>query len=316
MSDALSVVCAVRNGEKYVYKTISQIHSMLNSNDELIIIDDNSTDQSLRKIKNTIKKLQRVKVYSNKGNGLVDALNYGISKSKNPWIARVDIDDEYVIDRFNVQKKFLEESVAAVFCDYEFIDENSNSLGIMYSPVFHEAVVISLVNSQRTPHPGVIFSKDNFLKSQKYKKEDFPVEDLSLWLRLRNKGKLVSVPEKLMLYRISPKSVTSVSARKIATLREANLQKWIKQEEDLEFSKIRNTLLKYNLIPNYRPRQILFLYDAIKFCNLRRQRILCTILWLYMFKFIFTPQGLIVTLKLLHQKKSRDKYRKSFYKDL
>ena len=76
------------------------------------------------------------------------------------------------------------------------------------SPVDPDAVEISLISSRRTAHPSVLFSKEAVMSVGGYLSEDFPAEDLSLWLRLSRAGLLISTPEVLLNYELGKNSVS------------------------------------------------------------------------------------------------------------
>jgi glycosyltransferase involved in cell wall biosynthesis len=46
-----SVIMAVRNGENFIKKALQSLIENLEVNDELIVVDDNSTDNTVDKIK-------------------------------------------------------------------------------------------------------------------------------------------------------------------------------------------------------------------------------------------------------------------------
>ena len=74
----LSVILPVYNCENYISKSIESILCQTYQNFELIIVNDNSSDKSLKIIKNYIKKNQNfhIKLFNNKKNiGLAKSLN-------------------------------------------------------------------------------------------------------------------------------------------------------------------------------------------------------------------------------------------------
>lgn len=219
----LSVVMPVRNGAKYISHSVQMIKDNCRSNDEIIIVEDGSTDETLLEINKIKKEISNLRVIETKGLGIVGALNLGILEATNPLIARFDVDDIYSPSRLNSQRKLLDGRVIGVFTDYKFVNESgSTSLGVMPSPVNPQALALSLVNSQRTAHPSSIFTKDAWEAAGRYRDEDFPAEDLSLWLRMLRVGQLVSVPEVHLNYRIHNLSVTS-TRRGIAESRKEEL---------------------------------------------------------------------------------------------
>jgi hypothetical protein len=103
----------------------------------------------------------------------------------------------------------LSPDVAAVFSDYRFLSTSNFGLGTIYSPVFPNATTISLVASQRTAHPSSVINRSKLLLAGGYLEADFPAEDLGLWLRLSEFGKLISVPQTLLDYRLGRNSISS-----------------------------------------------------------------------------------------------------------
>ena len=270
----ISILLPIRNGAKFLKTAIIDIEQNMDSEDEIVVIDDGSTDGTDLILKQWKKYQNRLLVFSTGGKGLVHALNLGIEKSNHEWIARFDVDDRYNPNRLKLQRELLTRDRAAVFCDYTFTSEKNSKLGWIPCAVTPEATTISLISSQRTPHPGVIFNKSAVRDAGMYRPEDFPAEDLSLWLRLSRIGKLVGSPEKLLNYTLNPNSVSSKQRElalqtKVRLLREIpidanaiiflinNLEEQFNFYNSVEFSARRKTLLvrdlllckKENLIP-------------------------------------------------------------------
>jgi hypothetical protein len=96
----------------------------------------------------------------------------------------------------------------AIFSDYRIVTAEGKDLGLIPSPIHPAATALSLVHSDRTAHPSVIFRRDSALSVGLYGQEDFPCEDLSLWLRLATIGDLVSIPSDELIYSLRKTSVS------------------------------------------------------------------------------------------------------------
>jgi glycosyltransferase involved in cell wall biosynthesis len=201
-------VLPVHNGEKFIDISLPVILRNLNANDELVIIENGSTDNSNEKLQKWVNTDSRINLIASKKSGLVKALNLGITESSNNWIARFDIDDNYEPDRLKYQRASLNEKAVAIFTDYDFFSESYNYLGTIPSAIDADAVSVSLISSQRTAHPSILFNKEAVINAGGYREIDFPAEDLSLWLRMSRIGDLVSVPKTLLHYRLSTDSIT------------------------------------------------------------------------------------------------------------
>jgi glycosyltransferase involved in cell wall biosynthesis len=208
----------VRNGAQFLDQSISSIQKMSSEKDQVIVVDDSSTDNSLAILTKLKSQNPNLTLINNTKPGLVNALNLGIRASQNTLIARVDVDDLYAADRITKQTNAFIQGTVAMFSDYAFYSEHKSNLGKIVTSVLPSAVSCSLITSQRTAHPSVVFSKDAALEVGGYRQEDFPAEDLSLWLRLSRVGDLRSIPEALLTYNINP---VGVSATKKIEMRKA-----------------------------------------------------------------------------------------------
>ena len=212
MSTELPYVSALlpsKNGERYLSRLIPRILLMLDENDELLVVNDGSTDNSSLILADLAKNDARLKIITTAGIGLVAALNMGITEAKNPWVARFDVDDEYPLNRINLQRKLIEADVVAIFSDYSFMSSTGVSLGTLPGAVTSNPTKLSLVSGQRTPHPVALLNRASVLSVGGYRVEDFPAEDLGLWFRLLEKGRFLSVPKVLLRYRLSGSSISS-----------------------------------------------------------------------------------------------------------
>ena len=199
----------VKNGAQFLRNSLSNIQHMAEPNDEILVIDDASTDETPSILRDFTSRSSKLVILNNPNPGLVNALNLGVKESQHKIIARVDVDDVYQLDRISKQFEGLETGTVAIFSDYSFFSPIATNLGQIVSGVFPSAVSASLISSQRTPHPSVMFSKEAVLEVGGYRVEDFPAEDLSLWLRLSRVGDLRSIPENLLSYRVNPNGVSN-----------------------------------------------------------------------------------------------------------
>lgn len=204
----ISGVLPVHNGELFIENSLPGILSTFKHDDELIIINNGSSDLSEKLLKRWSSQDSRINLITTKNPNLVESLNIGIQACKNDWVARFDIDDIYSPERLLRQRESLTKNTVAVFTDYEFIKTTGETLGVIPSAIFPSAVSVSLISSQRTPHPSVVFSKEAVESVGGYRDVDFPAEDLSLWLRLSRIGNLISIPLPLLKYRLNQGSVS------------------------------------------------------------------------------------------------------------
>lgn len=207
---SIAALMPVRNASRFLGSSLGSISSNDEFLDEIIIIDDGSTDASPIVLNEWARLNPKVRLLKTSGIGLVAALNLGMESVQSEFVARFDADDIYHPRRLEIQSSALKPGVVAVFSDYTIFSESGRSLGFIPSPIFPDETAVSLVRSQRTPHPSVVFSVDAARAVGGYRAEDFPAEDLSLWLRLSRAGSLVTIPEFLLNYRISKSSISTM----------------------------------------------------------------------------------------------------------
>ena len=119
MSNMISIIVPVYNSELYLKKCLDSIISQTYENIEIICIDDNSSDDSLRILQEYEKKDQRIKVLQKVNEGVSFARNAGLDMARGDYILFVDSDDW--IDRCTCEvalKKILEETADLVMWSY------------------------------------------------------------------------------------------------------------------------------------------------------------------------------------------------------
>ena len=274
----ISALLPSKNGADYLAQLIPQILGMLEVDDELIVINDGSTDDSANMLAELAKLDVKLKVLATKGIGLVASLNLGVQEAKNPWIARFDVDDEYFHDRLEVQRQLINADVAVVFSDYTFVSSSGINLGSVPTAILPTPTKLSLITSQRTPHPVALINKKMIFAAGGYKFEDFPAEDLGLWFRLADLGKIVSTPRQLLHYRLGGGSISSLH-RSQQIDKKNQLISEFKQWESLihlSINELPQTIGIYRKYPSSTARIVLHLRDISIAAKLSRSNIILT----------------------------------------
>jgi glycosyltransferase involved in cell wall biosynthesis len=307
----ISVVMPVKNGDQYLSSILGQIEANINTDDEVLIVDDHSTDHTASLILDWVSKDSRFKYFLNPGFGIVDALNYGVQESKYDWIARFDADDKYPTNRLRLQRRLIDESVAAIFCDYIFWSENSDRLGAIETGITSSVVPISLTSAARTPHPGAIFSKRIFKHVGGYAPEDYPAEDLGLWLKMRASGNLISVGTPLLHYRLSSGSVTGTKRlESLAKKRELLTKHPITAAEvATAIESLPETLQIYREFNGSSRRKVLLALDFLRLFPAYPKRFLNIYFFRFFLGLLLNPKSWISVLNLFVERRHRNRIR-------
>lgn len=102
MNSLVSIIVPVYNCEKYMEACIDSILIQSYYNIEVIIIDDGSTDNTYKIIKEYINKDKRIKYFKQENSGPSVARNRGIEKANGEYLIFIDSDD--FIEKIYVEK--------------------------------------------------------------------------------------------------------------------------------------------------------------------------------------------------------------------
>lgn len=128
----ISIVTVNYNKGEFLEDTIKSVISQNYPNYEYIIIDGNSTDNSV----DIIKKFEKYLTYwvSEPDKGMTDALIKGFKKCSGEILAWLNSDDMYVENTFQiVSKNYLEQKWDFFYGDMNFIRKNGHFLKKVYS---------------------------------------------------------------------------------------------------------------------------------------------------------------------------------------
>lgn len=105
----VSVVIPIYNSEKFIRKCIESCINQTLKDIEIIIVDDESEDNSLFIAKEYAKKDNRIKVYNQKNSGVSVSRNKGIDEATSEWITFLDGDDwiqnDFIEKMYNIAIK-------------------------------------------------------------------------------------------------------------------------------------------------------------------------------------------------------------------
>jgi len=201
----VSVVIPVYNCERYVLSALESIVNQSYKNIEIIVVDDKSTDNSLKIIKSVSSKDKRVVVLELPKNcGVSGARNKGIVVSRGEYYASMDADDIAVPSRIEKQVAFLEgnPNIAFVGLQIQIIDESGRIIGNRNYPTNIKDVYKRILLGNPFPGPGLLI-RNSVLKELGGYNENLPVcEDYDLCLRLLRNSNGLNLKDSLLLYRL------------------------------------------------------------------------------------------------------------------
>lgn len=212
LAPAISVLLPVYNGAAYLEQAVRSILGQTETDFELLVLDDGSRDASLGILRQLASQDPRVRIWSRENRGLVATLNELIEHARAPYLARMDADDIACPDRFRQQILFLNEhpDVVCVGAAQALIDERGRYLTDIVPPLSDSDIQRSILAGHGAIcHPTAMIRREAMQAVGGYDAAMRHCEDLDLWLRLGEHGKLANLATVLLKYRLDPGSVSA-----------------------------------------------------------------------------------------------------------
>jgi len=203
----ISVCMVTYNGGLFIYKQLTSILSQIGSNDEVIISDDGSVDNTISIIKSFNDK--RIKFLCRQGiPNLVKNYEYAIQKTKGEYIFLSDQDDIWVDTKVSETMKYLK-SYDLVISDCTLIDEKENIINHSYFKLINSRKGI-ITNIIKNSYLGCCMAfRKNLLHNILPFPKNLYFHDIWIGLIAEIHGNVLFLNKQLVLYRRHPDTLTS-----------------------------------------------------------------------------------------------------------
>jgi dolichol-phosphate mannosyltransferase len=197
---SLSIIIPCYNEEKVIAKTIHYIQKSIKKvNYEIVIIDDFSTDNTLKIVNELINKYSNIRIIKNNKKGLGGAINAGISSSKNKFLCifMSDMSDS-ISDLKNYYKLIKNKKVDAIFGS-RFLSKSSvidyPYFKLLLNRIFNLFIkILFLSNYNDFTNAFKIYNRKSLLKLRPFVSENFNIFlELSLKI-ISRKFKYIIIP--------------------------------------------------------------------------------------------------------------------------
>ena len=204
----VTVLMSVFNGEQYLKEAIDSVLNQTYQNFDLLIINDGSTDNSLKIVQSY--KDPRIKLINNDQNlGLIKSLNIGVSLIQSDYIIRMDSDDICLPNRIEVQLNFMDlhPEVGASGSHYFQLKEDKQFE--IDLPISSEEIRSFLIFNCPLAHPTTIIRKQILDKYHiRYETGYLYSEDYYFWLQISKVSQLRNLNDCLIYYRMHANQIT------------------------------------------------------------------------------------------------------------
>lgn len=189
-SPLISILTPFKNTAQYLPECIDSILDQSYKNWELLAVDDHSTDNSYSIFEEYARKDERIKVFKNNGNGIIEALRLAFENSNGEMITRMDSDDimnpsklktlnELLLENgkgyvaVGKVRYFSEVGISDGYDRYEKWLNRLTKLGKNYTEIYKECVI---------PSPNFMVYKEDLIKCGDFQPNLYP-EDYDLTFR-------------------------------------------------------------------------------------------------------------------------------------
>lgn len=209
----ISIVLPSYNGERYIAQSIQSVIDQTEQDWELIIVNDCSTDNTLKICESFAERDKRIKVISNKTNKKLPAsLNVGFSAAKGKYLTWTSDDNYYKSDALKKLSNYLDKhpDVDLISMAFDYIDENDRFIGCSNDKCCAPALILG-----NNVGAAFMYRKSIADKVGEYDINTFCAEDYDYWCRIALAGKIEYTPDNIYVYRMQHNSLTATKQSQI-----------------------------------------------------------------------------------------------------
>ena len=223
----VSVVIPTFNREVLIQRALHSVIKQQNVRTEIIVVDDGSTDNTERVIR---EKFKSVKYLKKNNAGVSSARNVGIKNANGNFIALLDSDDEWERSKLDIQLKYLTENhtLNLVHCNEKWIKSGFE----IRQKKYHDRRPINLFERSLRRcliSPSSVLIRKELLETVGVFDETLPAcEDYDLWLRILVREEIGYIEDQLITKYGGHTDQLSIQTRYLDLYRLQSLVKLIK----------------------------------------------------------------------------------------
>ena len=236
----VSVLLPVYNTAQYLSDAVESILRQTFDRFELIAVDDGSEDDSAAVLDRYARVDGRIRVFRTPHLGQCHTRNLSIREARGEFLAELDSDDIAMPRRLELQIDYLRRHPDCVVVggQGEQIDPEGELIGPISVRTDHDEIEEELFQGRGSAiiHSTATYRRADVVEAGGYDKDLRDSEDLALFLKLAERGRLANMPELMVVQRKHPRSASGIfdEARaqqsKVDILREACRRRNISEE--------------------------------------------------------------------------------------
>lgn len=220
---AISVVIPLYNKEKYIQRTLKSVLSQTVRPEEIIVVDDGSTDSGPSIVENMSAKDSRIRLIRQSNSGVSAARNRGIKEARYELVALLDSDDTWKPDFLEtilrLRQKYPEAGAYATA--YETSEKPGEARPVEYKdipPAPWEGIIPHFFKSMLGQPPvwssAVAIPKYVFETAGYFKVGEVIAEDVDMWCRIALKYPIAFSTKICAIYHLDAENRAYVKGKK------------------------------------------------------------------------------------------------------
>jgi glycosyltransferase involved in cell wall biosynthesis len=207
----ISVVIPTHNYGHYLGFAIDSVLAQTRFPEEIIVVDDGSTDNTRDIAARYVSKIRYV--YQNNA-GLSAARNTGTAAASGDWVAYLDSDDAWKPGKLEAQEAAILRTPGAVVAYTGALLMQPDGAVSEAIPAMPGEQIWPLLRCRNIiPASSSMARRASVLEVGGFNEELRACEDWDLWVRLKFKGSFAAVAEPLTVIRQTPQSMSSSTQR-------------------------------------------------------------------------------------------------------
>lgn len=214
LNPTVSVIVPTYNGEKYLGDALESVRSQYCDELEVVVVDDGSTDETMRILEDFSKSLPLRVVRPGRLGNWVATTNIGLREARGEWACFLHQDDQWLPGRMSrILPELARVEGAMVLHHSIFIGPRGERLGPWKCPLKQGNVssgcfLEHLLVQDFIAIPAPIFRRQAVMDSGGLDESLWLAADWELWLRLGALGPVRFVEDTLTAFRVHPESQT------------------------------------------------------------------------------------------------------------
>ena len=246
----ISIIVPCFNGGLFLEDSIKSIIKQTFNNFKLYLINNGSTDNSLKIMRFFERKDNRIIVINHrKKTSKGRSINKILRKIPEKYVCLMDADDIMLKSKLLLQIKYLQKNpdIKVLSSLSSYISDGKKSAGMSVNLLNNHNSCFDLIKNEKNvglASPGVIIDRQVINSIGGFRDKFWPCDDIDLWNRVSEAGyKVYAIPKILLKYRLHKDSVITSTF-----LRSKMMSRWVKECLILRLKKKREVSYKKFII--------------------------------------------------------------------